>query len=195
MKNKKCWKSVVKVFLWIVGVLAVVAVSAVLIMRFVIVPKITQKLRDKGMDEIAVFVEDNNKVSTMLEVAEIATDKGVVELLTKLDGAGKSSAVGVLDDIEKEVLGESVKQEPQKPEIDDKELDAYEKISKEASQKEMSDGLAIIRKLDISYIVSLLSEGLTAEEKGLIKSHVYQRLTRAEISRALELYQKYKKYL
>ncbi len=197
MKNKKVWKTVLKVFLWIAGVLAVVAVVAVLLLKFVFVPKITQKLRDKGMEEIAVLVEDNNNVGTMLEVAEVVTDKGVADLLQNLDANSKSAVIKVLDDLEKEVLGTSEQEddEPEEESEEDKELTAYERISKEASQKEMSDGLAIIRKLDMSYIASLLSGGLTSKEKGELKRYVYSKLTRSEINRALELYNKYKKYL
>ncbi len=72
---------------------------------------------------------------------------------------------------------------------------AYERIAAAATAEEMADGLAIISKLDVSYIVSLAADGLTVPEKREILKYVRTILTQEEISRALELYRKYEKYL
>lgn len=72
---------------------------------------------------------------------------------------------------------------------------AYERIAAAATAEEMADGLAIISKLDVSYIVSLAADGLTVPEKQEILKYVRTILTQAEISRALELYRKYEHYL
>ncbi len=74
-------------------------------------------------------------------------------------------------------------------------LDAYDRISRAASKQEMQDGLRIIGLLDIDYISSLISGGLTKEEKAELKSYVYATLSKEDVRRAMELYQKYKKYL
>lgn len=72
---------------------------------------------------------------------------------------------------------------------------AYERIASAATAEEMADGLAIISKLDVSYIVSLAADGLTVPEKQEILRYIRTILTQPEISRALELYRKYEHYL
>ncbi|MBS7298519.1 MAG: hypothetical protein KIG65_05500 [Eubacteriales bacterium] len=72
---------------------------------------------------------------------------------------------------------------------------AYERIAAVATSQEMADGLAIISKLDMGYVASLMADGLTSSEKSELKKYVYSKLTSSEISRALQLYNKYKKYL
>ena len=72
---------------------------------------------------------------------------------------------------------------------------AYERIAAAATAEEMSDGLKIISKLDMSYVSSLTAGGLTAEEKKELKAYVQATLTSAEISRAMALYKAYSKYL
>lgn len=72
---------------------------------------------------------------------------------------------------------------------------AYERIAAVATAEEMAEGLRIISKVDISYVTSLTAGGLTPEEKAELKAYVASRLTGAEISRAMALYNKYSKYL
>ena len=68
---------------------------------------------------------------------------------------------------------------------------AYERIMETADKKEISSGLAIISKVDISKINELRSQGKTNELKAYIKSC----LSPSEISTALSLYNKYKNLL
>ena len=72
---------------------------------------------------------------------------------------------------------------------------AYEKIAAAATAEEMADGLAIVSKLDISYILSLAADGITKEEKAELLKYMRTVLTNSEIKRAAELYRKYNKYL
>lgn len=87
-----------------------------------------------------------------------------------------------------------IKIDEKKPENKDGTT-AYERISAVATSEEMADGLAIISKLDMGYVASLMADGLTSSEKTELKNYVYSKLTSSEISRALQLYNKYKKYL
>lgn len=68
---------------------------------------------------------------------------------------------------------------------------AYERIMETADKKEISSGLSIISKVDISKINELRSQGKTNELKAYIKSC----LSPSEISTALSLYNKYKNLL
>lgn len=81
------------------------------------------------------------------------------------------------------------------PETAPKGATAYERISNAATDKDMADGLAIISKLDMGYISKLLQGGLTGAEKTEIYKYVHTILSGSEISRGLELYKKYSKYL
>lgn len=72
---------------------------------------------------------------------------------------------------------------------------AYDRISSVASAQDMADGLKIIAKLDMGYVSSLVSGGLTSSEKSELKAYVTSVLSGAEISRALSLYRQYSKYL
>lgn len=83
---------------------------------------------------------------------------------------------------------------PQKPAAKTAQS-AYERIAAAATAEDMADGLAIISKLDVGYVTSLTEGGLTSEEKSELSKYVHSVLTGAEISRAVQLYRTYSKYL
>ena len=72
---------------------------------------------------------------------------------------------------------------------------AYERIAAAATTEDMADGLAIISKLDVGYVTSLTAGGLTSEEKKELSKYVHSVLSGAEMSRAVQLYRTYSKYL
>ncbi len=226
-------KKALKVLLWIAVALLVIAIGAFCVMRFIVMPKISDRLRESGRGELAELVEQNNNLGTFASMTGILTDKGMIEFATNLDGEMVSSAVEVLDDIEAET-----KTEPE-PEPEPEPLpqpsspptvwkvqeatppqvikpvtplkpsptpsptakpaetadSAYDRIASTASSKEISDGLAILSKIDMGYVSKLLSGGITEAEKSELKKYIYGKLSGSEISRALQLYNKYKKYL
>jgi len=101
---------------------------------------------------------------------------------------------------EMEKSDDALKDNGEKTDVDKEDVktkgkSAYERISSEASAEEMADGLAIISKLDLSYIMSLAADGITKEEKAQILKYLRSVLTYDEIERAAELYRKYNKYL
>lgn len=61
----------------------------------------------------------------------------------------------------------------------------------QVSAKDWADGMALVGKVDVGYIMGLMSGGLTSEEKKELKAYLTSRLSSGEISRALELYNKY----
>lgn len=75
--------------------------------------------------------------------------------------------------------------------IPDSKQGAYERIMAAADKKEISAGLSIISKIDISKINSLRSQGKNRE----LKEYIKNCLSSSEISTALSLYNKYKHLL
>lgn len=82
-----------------------------------------------------------------------------------------------------------------KNETESKKGTAYERIAEVATADEMADGLSIIAKVNTSYVLSLTSNGLTGAEKTELLKYIRSVLSSAEISRAVQLYRKYSKYL
>jgi hypothetical protein len=68
---------------------------------------------------------------------------------------------------------------------------AYQRIMNEASKDEISVGMSIISKVDISKVNELRRQGKNSEIKAYLKSV----LSSSEISTALKLYNKYKHLL
>lgn len=220
MNKKNTGRKVIKTFTVIVAVILLLAITAVLAVRFVILPKISERLESSDRGELAAIIDQNNNFGAFAMIAKLFADKGMIEFVTTIDNESAASVIDLMEEMDAEntiepspapatpwqvdehrhietpspAPQEVVKPTPP-PEIANEATSAYERISKVASDKEMSDGLAIISKLNMGYIASLISGGLTPSEKMELKSYVYSKLTKAEISRSLSLYNKYKKYL
>lgn len=217
-------RKVIKTFTVIIASLIILAVAAVLAMRFVVLPKISQKLQSSGRGELAALVDQNNNFGSFAMFGKLFADKGMIEFVTNLDGESASSVVDLIETIDEEISVESTpaptstptpwvvednrnipRQTPSPtprapkatlpPQMPKEANSAYDRIARAASDKEMSDGATIISKLDMGYVASLVAGGLTVKEKEELKKYVYSKLTKSEIKRALELYNKYKKYL
>lgn len=218
MKKKNTGRKAIKTFTVIVAVILLFAITAVLAVRFVILPKISQRLESSGRGELAAIIDQNNNFGAFAMIGKLFADKGMLEFVAAIDSESAASVIDLMEEMDAEntiepsttpstpwqvdehrpiatpAPQEVVKPTPP-PEIANEATSAYERISKVASDKDMSDGLAIISKLNMGYIASLISGGLTPSEKSELKSYVYSKLTKAEISRSLDLYNKYKKYL
>lgn len=222
-------RKIIKTFTVIIASLIILAVAAVLAMRFVVLPKISQKLQSSGRGELAALVDQNNNFGSFAMFGKLFADKGMIEFVTTIDGKSASSMIDLMETIDGEnpseptptpVPQDTIKTpwkveevrhiprstpEPKPtsapviptppPSTQKQAASAYDRIAAVASSQEMADGLAIISKLDMGYVASLVADGLTPTEKNELKTYVYSKLTKAEIKRALELYNKYKKYL
>lgn len=229
MNKKSTSRKVIKIFTIIIAVVLLLAITAVLAMRFVILPKISQKLQDSGKGELAAIVDQNNNFGAFAMLSKLFADRGMIEFVAAIDSQSASSMIDLMETIDAENSSESsltpepaatpdttwkvdeVRHIPRStlapkptvapaipsppPETQKQVATAYDRIAAVASQQEMASGLAIISKLDMGYVASLIANGLTPAEKSELKSYVYSKLTKAEISRSIELYNKYKKYL
>lgn len=186
-----------KILAIILAVILALSIIGVCILHFVIIPHYADQLSASGHENFAQFIEDNNNLSSYASYAKLFSNKDFVDFLSKMDNDTAGSILSVLNTMnEEEMKASNIKDEN----ANDKNIDktgttAYERISEAASPEEIAEGIAIISKLDMSYVLSLTKDGLTPEEKAELLAYVRSVLTPDEISKALALYRAYKQYL
>lgn len=67
----------------------------------------------------------------------------------------------------------------------------YEYIKENVSPADFSKALGFASRIDIQYILGLLSGGLDAEEKSELKRYLKKNFSQSEISQGISLYSKY----
>ena len=189
-------KKFLKILLWIIAAAAILFIVAVIgiysYFRFCLVPKLNTVGKNGTVD-------DNISIS---EVAKEFSDKQIFDNIIHFDKQSASEMLAALDEIEaenteQEKLNSQKKDEaektdtPPEPKTAAEGKTAYERIMNTATKDEISQGMAIISKVDISKVNQLRKEGKNNEIKAYIKSV----LTSGEISAALKLYNKYKHLL
>ena len=195
-------KKGLKLALRIAGILCAVILAALIgayaFLNLYLVPKMTGvRLSDMGIG--------------ITDVVNTITDKQVIDNIVNFDKQSATEIMKAMNELEEEAElsaaapdaqgggsktdsaandGKNSVKEPVIPgNIDAK--GAYQRIMEEASKEEISEGMAIISKLDIAKVNELRQKGNTAEVKAYVKSV----LTPGEISTAVTLYNKYKHLL
>ncbi|MCR4693606.1 MAG: hypothetical protein K5664_06975 [Firmicutes bacterium] len=185
-------KKVLKVLIWIISIICVLLVAVVIgaysYFKFYLAPKITPGGENSS----------ENTAISFTEVAKELSDKQVLDNIINFDKQSASEMLTALNEIETEIEVPKTPAEPEKKEENKSDVKvpnegktAYERIMNEASKDEISQGMAIISKVDISKVTELRKQGKNSEIKEYIKSV----LTSSEISAALKLYNKYKHLL
>lgn len=134
-------------------------------------------------------IQDND--SPMAATASLASEPVVTPIVeTVMEPEVEEQADDLKEATEQTVTEKEVAVEA---EVDtatwlDEQLAEYEGQIEEV---DVETGVAIIEKLDIDYLNSLASEGLTEEEKEAVKAHMHSRLTEDEYATALALYREY----
>lgn len=220
MKNRSIGKTLLSIFLGIIAALIVAAIAGYIIFKTVLLPKYTAQLAAQGQGEIAKIVEENANLGAFASLGSLLADSDVMNFIQNIDRESAKSVIEVL-----ETLGDELPvSQPQnksdewqvhrlvpipsptntpnpsptpspEPEAPQSSQSAYNRIASVATADEIAEGLRIIAKLDIGYVTSRTAGGLTSAEKSEIMQYVKTVLTPAEISRAWELYCKYKIYL
>ncbi|MBR4723365.1 MAG: hypothetical protein IK072_01345 [Clostridia bacterium] len=185
-----------KVLFWIIGTIAAILIIAVIgaysYFKFVFVPKLSGGDLDTSESDTISFTE----------VAKELTDKQVIDNIINFDKQSASEMLSALNELEQEVSATNPKEETDNTKnADNKEntevsvpaqgKTAYQRIMNEASKDEISTGMSIISKVDMSKVNELRRQGKTSEIKAYLKSV----LSSSEISAALKLYNKYKHLL
>jgi len=187
MKKKN---KILKVCLWIIGILAAILLIGVIgvysYFKFVFIPKIN------GGD----LASSESDTISFTEVAKELSDKQVIDNIINFDKQSASEMLAALNELDSEISETAPKEK--KEETKNTEVPvpaegktAYERIMNEASKDEISLGMSIISKVDISKVNELRRQGKNSEIKAYLKSV----LSSGEISAALKLYNKYKHLL
>lgn len=181
-------------------VLAVIAVilsaGAITTVKFAL-PYVSQIISEKLGEDVEIDI----KAKDAAQIGKLFTDKGFRDFVSGFNAAQAKDLVGFMDDLNSEVNPEPTS-EPTQESVNTEApapvatpSTAKERIYANASSQDIADGTNILAKIDMGYVSSLTSGGLTAEEKAELKTYVKSVLSSAEISRALELYNQYSKYL
>ena len=188
-KNK-----VLKILLWtlaaILIVLGIIVAIAYSYFKFVFMPKLSGGDSDSTIGDAISFSD----------VAKELSDKQVIDNILNFDKQSASEMLVAITELEAENADSKPKSDNPKSNEKTENTDvpsvaegktAYQRIMNEASKDEISLGMSIISKVDMSKVNSLRSQGKNSEVKAYIKSV----LSPAEISAALKLYNKYKHLL
>lgn len=207
-----------KILAAVIAFLLVLSIAAFVFLRFYVLPKYN-KITENGvreemtMGDIADFAKyfTDKQIINNLKNFDASSAKDTLNIMIELndevsedsgdENVWSSSLTSYADNIPQKSATQTNNADhkvPRKSEIEEiknnvpsSKQSTYEKIMNAADKNEISAGLAIISKIDMSKINSLRSQGKTAELKEYIKS----RLSSSEISTALSLYNKYKHLL
>ena len=128
-------------------------------------------------------IEDEMRVEENKEIKNSTED--IVEIPIQ-DSIAEPS-----EDVEENVLAIPVELPTENQETStwiDEQLQAYEG---QIDEVDIDTAIGIMNKLDIDYLNGLAADGLTGEEKTLVKAHLNQRLSGGEYATALALYKEY----
>lgn len=67
----------------------------------------------------------------------------------------------------------------------------YEYVKDNVSASDFSKGVALASKIDVGYVLGLVSGGLSSEEKSELKVYLTSRMSSSEIALGISLYSKY----
>ncbi len=207
--KKRTKKIIVTTVIIIAAATAILAAAAAAVWNFYVVPKYNaaissqteeELLTGKDMITFAKYLTDDrildniknfNKkdavelLNTMLELAEESeSEDGTGAPETEIDNVNTGA-----DKNEAEATSERIKKASEA--AGDAQKSAYDRIMAEAKSNEISDGAAIIAKIDLAKTNALSEAG----DKAALRKYVKSVLTQSEIKRAVELYNKYKHLL
>lgn len=205
----KAKKILLNILAALIAFILVFAAAGFIFIRFYVMPKYNENAQLENRSELTG--------SDLADFAKYFTDK---QLIANLKNFDRSAAKDVLEAMT-EIADENPPQQENPSDWDSKltgllrrasengknipssettqiaqnvpssQQSAYDRIMAAADKDEISAGLAIISKIDVSTINSLQSQGKTEELKAYIKEH----LSSSEISVSLALYNKYKHLL
>lgn len=213
MKNK-VWKIVLITTGVIVALALVFVISTYSFLNFYLFPKIAGvKLSDLGIGitDVMTTITDKRVLDNIVNFDKKSAAE-VMKAMTELDREAKEaeskSSQGVANPPESgenpgtdssENSGNSANTEPGSENKDNNPAEsgtidakgAYQRIMNTASKEEVSQGMAIIAKVDIAKVTELRKSG----DMIAVKAYVKSVLTADEISTAVTLYNKYKHLL
>ena len=199
MKNKKAAK-ILKVSAIVIGsLILIVVIVGVSVFNFAIKPQLKEISRvmeevisdEEILKEIEPYLDNEELVNIINQLETDGTSQALKEKAKeyeeqiKQDKANENNTDG-----EKNTnVSDSDTQTIKKPAS---EYDSqYEYIKDNVNVSDFKKGTSLASKIDIGYVMGLMSGGLTAEEKKELKSYLTSRLSSSEIAEGIRLYSKY----
>ncbi len=200
----KTGKVLKKVLITLLIIIVLVAVGAYCVFNFYIKPKYS----DKIMEAVNVILEDEELMADISEVLEdeelqaeinevLADEQVQSDIDAALEGVdleGITSEGQMVTTAPETTAQPAVPQNTQKPvqsgtveavptEAPKKNQSLMEKAKENVEPKDFADGLKLAGKIDVGYILGLMSGGLTDEEKAEAKAYFKTKYTKAERNR------------
>lgn len=196
MKRRKA--SLAKTILIVIAVLLILAIAGgYAILKFYVKPKADNLVQSLLNDEEIRTMVDEYVQNNLPQTTE-APQQAEPTAVPASSDAGSSGAEALKPDnivtaTQPTVPPEFEKTAPatEAPEQSSPSGSSTDSIRSQVSAQDWSDGMALVGKVDVGYIMGLMSGGLTSEEKQELKEYLTSRLSSGEISRAIELYNKY----
>ena len=206
MKKKKA----VKVILWVLAAIFVIAAIGVGGLYYYWKCKVVPRLMPSASPSVAgevipetalpenvgeVLIEQVEAIiqeNDMQEYLNQESPKEAGRLLNLLEVAKQKKEAQRQEQIQAEIPAPA--QETLAPAATEKPKtakSAYEKYQDQIDPRDLAAGLALARKVDVGYIMGLLSGGLTSEERSELKKYLMQRMSSSEISKGIQLFSKY----
>ena len=169
-------KKIIKYIIITLFVIVILALSgAFIFFQYVVKPNVN--IIDQAVSEI---INDETIMEEIDEYIKEQTEEGINEPTTKEE-----------DSIKKDQTKTQKKPSSKKvgPSSDYKTKEEY--IKQNVPPADFAKGMALASKVDVPYLLGILSGGITKNEVKELKKYLKQRLTGAEISQGIALYSKY----
>ena len=195
LKNKTVAKRLKICAIVLGSLILVIVIAGVSVFDFLIKPKF--KEISKVVEEVISDEEILKEIEPYLDNDEL------VNIINQLEKDGTSEA---LKEKAKEYEDEIEKDKNTENEVPDSENTTtqnsvktpasaydsrYDYIKDNVNVSDFAKGTSLASKIDVGYVMGLLSGGLTAEEKKELKAYLQSRLSSAEIAEGIRLYSKY----
>lgn len=195
MKNKKILKGIKIALIALLTVAVLAAVAGYCVFEFAIKPKSEQILN--AVNEIIKDEEILNEIEPYLESEELEAILNQTEVLDQIDEEVSQQVTKPPQTPKEDTAktGKKTKSTPKPSAEPQKSKEEYnskmEYIKDNVSNSDFAKGVAYASRVDVKYILGLLSGGLTTAEKKELKAYLKERFTSSEIAEGISLYSKY----
>lgn len=195
MKRRKA--SLAKRILIVIAVLLILAIAGgYAILKFYVKPKADNLVQSLLNDEEIRTMVDEYVQNNLPQTTEAPQQAEPTAVPASSDAGSNTETLkpdNIITATQPTVPPEFEKTAPatETPEQASPSGGSTDSIRSQVSAQDWSDGMALVGKVDVGYIMGLMSGGLTSEEKQELKEYLTSRLSSGEISRAIELYNKY----
>lgn len=189
-------KIVKRIILSVLAVLLAAVIAVFLYVKFKILPQIQKYINDPEIISMLNDLQQEDLDAVLNTIDGVVEDPGDAPAAEKTPAPNPAAPSQA--EIAKAVIlptlppGDQPLQTPgNKTGNSGGKGDKIDALKSQIPAGDMAAATALAAKVDAGYILGLLSGGLTPEEKRELKEYLTSRLSGAEISRGIELYNKY----